>query len=60
MGYSGEALSAHVMVASGDSSQPVIGLRSPGGRILRHGDGVTAGIGYLGRPFRPRRIDRRP
>ena len=30
MGYSGEVLSAHVMLASGDSNQPVIGLRSPG------------------------------
>jgi hypothetical protein len=48
MGYSGEVLSAHVMVASGDSSHSVIGLRSPGGRILRRGDGVTAGVGYWG------------
>ena len=30
------------------SNDPVIGLRSPGGRILRHGDGVTAGVGYWG------------
>ena len=48
MGYSGEALSTHVMLASGDSNQPVVGLRSAGGRILRHGDGVTAAIGYWG------------
>ena len=48
MGYSGEVLSAHVMFASGNSHDPVIGLRSPGGRILRHGDGVTAGVGYWG------------
>ncbi len=48
MGYAGEVLSAHVMLASGDASAPVIGLRSPQGRILRRGDGVTAGIGYSG------------
>ncbi len=48
MGYAGEVLSAHVMLASGDSNDPVIGLRSPGGRVLRRGDGVTAGIGYWG------------
>ncbi len=48
MGYSGEVLSAHVMVASGDSGHPVIGLRSPGGRVIRRGDGVTAAIGFWG------------
>jgi hypothetical protein len=48
MGYSGEVLSAHVMVASGDSHEPVIGLRSPGSRIANRGDGVTAGVGYWG------------
>jgi hypothetical protein len=37
-----------VMYATGDSSQPVIGLRSPGGRIANRGDGVTAGIGFWG------------
>ena len=41
MGYAGEVLSAHVMFATGDSRQPVIGLRSPGGRIANRGDGVT-------------------
>ena len=48
MGYSGEVLSAHVMYATGDSSEPVIGLRSPRGRIANRGDGVTAGIGFWG------------
>ena len=48
MGYSGEVLSAHVMYATGDSGQPVIGLRSPGSRIANRGDGVTAGVGYWG------------
>jgi hypothetical protein len=48
MGYAGEVLSAHVMYATGDSSDPVIGLRSPAGRIANRGDGVTAGIGFWG------------
>jgi hypothetical protein len=48
MGYAGEVLSAHIMYATGDSRQPVIGLRSPGGRIANRGDGVTVGIGYWG------------
>jgi len=48
MGYAGEALSAHVMYATGDSSHPVIGLRSPMSRIIQRGDGVTAGVGFWG------------
>ena len=48
MGYAGEVLSAHVMYATGDSSHPMIGLRSPGGRIANRGDGVTAGVGFWG------------
>jgi Creatinase/Prolidase N-terminal domain len=48
MGYAGEVLSAHVMYATGDASDPVVGLRSPGGRIANRGDGVTAGVGFWG------------
>ena len=48
MGYAGEVLSAHVMYATGDASHPVVGLRSPGGRIANRGDGVTAGVGFWG------------
>ena len=48
MGYAGEVLSAHMMYATGDSSDPVIGLRSPGSRIANRGDGVTAGVGFWG------------
>jgi hypothetical protein len=48
MGYAGEALSAHMMYATGDSSHPVIGLRSPMSRIIQRGDGVTAGVGFWG------------
>ena len=48
MGYAGEVLSAHVMFATGDPRNEVIGLRSPGGRIVRRGDGVAAAIGFWG------------
>jgi hypothetical protein len=48
MGYAGEVLSAHVMYATGDSNDPVIGLRSPTSRVIRRGDGVTAGVGFWG------------
>jgi hypothetical protein len=48
MGYAGEALSVHMMYATGDSSHPVIGLRSPAGRIIRRGDGAATAIGYWG------------
>ncbi len=48
MGYAGEVLSAHVMYATGDSNDPVVGLRSPTSRVLRRGDGVTAGVGFWG------------
>ncbi len=48
MGYAGEVLTAHVMYATGDSSREVVGLRSPDGRTVKAGDGVTAGVGYWG------------
>ncbi len=48
MGYAGEVLTAHVMVTTGDARHGVIGMASPGGRIVRHGDGATAAIGYWG------------
>jgi hypothetical protein len=48
MGYAGEVLSAHVMYATGDAGRPVIGMRSPDGRIIKRGDGVTAAVGYWG------------
>ena len=48
MGYAGEVLTAHVMLASGDRNAPVIGMRSPGTRTMAHGDGVTSAIGYWG------------
>src|SRR5436309_5212700 len=45
MGYAGEPLSAHVMLASGEG---LVGLRSPSDRLLELGDPVTAAIGYWG------------
>ncbi len=48
MDYSGEVLSTHVMFATGNSSDPVVGLRSPGSRIANRGDGVTVGVGFWG------------
>ena len=48
MGYAGEVLTAHVMFASAGAGADVVGLRSPGGRILEAGDGVTAAVGYTG------------
>ena len=48
MGYAGEVLTAHVMYTTGDARDAVIGMRSPGGRIVKRGDGATAAIGYWG------------
>jgi hypothetical protein len=48
MGYCGEILSAHVMLTSGNANEPIVGMRSPGGRNLALGDGVTTAIGYWG------------
>ena len=48
MGYAGEVLTAHVMYATGDARHPVIGLRSPGGRIVGRGDGAATAIGFWG------------
>lgn len=48
MGYAGEPLSCHVMLASASPGSPVIGLRSPVGRKLSKGDGVTTAVGYWG------------
>jgi Xaa-Pro aminopeptidase len=46
MGYGGEPLSAHVMLASGPDC--AVGLRSPRGRRLERGDGVTTAVGLWG------------
>jgi len=48
MGYAGEPLSMHPIVATGAPGQPINGLRSPGGRQVAIGDGISCGIGYWG------------
>jgi hypothetical protein len=48
MGYAGEALSCHTMFASASGGAPVVGLRSPTGRVMNPGDGVTTAVGYWG------------
>ncbi len=48
MRYTGEPLNVHTMFASAPAGEPVIGLRSPTGRRLKRGDGVTAALGFWG------------
>jgi len=48
LGYAGEPLSMHPIVASGGPGQPINGLRSPSGRPVAIGDGISCGIGYWG------------
>lgn len=48
MGYAGEPMSCHFMLTSSGATGPVIGLSSPSGRTLRHGDGITTAVGYWG------------
>jgi Xaa-Pro aminopeptidase len=48
MGFAGEPMTCHAMLTSGSVAAPVVGMRSPGGRRLQRGDGITAAIGYWG------------
>ncbi len=49
MGYQGDPFSCHMMMVSGSKADaPIVGLRSPTGRTLAHGDGVTSAVGYWG------------
>jgi hypothetical protein len=48
MGYAGEPLSMHPIVASTAPGNAINGLRSPSGRQIAIGDGVTCGVGYWG------------
>lgn len=48
MGYAGEELSCHVMLASASPGAPLVGLRSPNGRTIRRGDGISTAVGYWG------------
>jgi len=46
MGYGGDPFTAHFMFASGKGE--IIGLRSPTGRYIELGDGITIAIGFRG------------
>ncbi|MFN8594353.1 MAG: M24 family metallopeptidase [Thermomicrobiales bacterium] len=48
MGYAAEPASIHPIVASGAPGEAINGLRSPSGRVIHRGDGVTCGVGYWG------------
>jgi hypothetical protein len=48
MKYEGEPFNAHLMLASGDASSPVVGLRSPTARMLKRNDGIVGAIGLWG------------
>lgn len=49
MGYRGEPLNVHTMLASGDAAAgAVIGLASPGWRQIAKGDGVSTAVGMWG------------
>jgi hypothetical protein len=48
MTYQGEPFNVHLMLASGDASSPVVGLRSPGTRKLERGDGIVGAVGLWG------------
>ena len=47
-GWAGEPVSMHPIVASGGPGDDINGLRSPGGRKIAAGDGISCGIGYWG------------
>lgn len=48
MGYAGEVLTAHMMMASASAGSPVVGLRSATDRVMVPGDGVTTAVSYWG------------
>jgi hypothetical protein len=48
MGYAGEPLTCHPMLATSGPDRPVIGLSSPSSRIPQKGDGASTAIGYWG------------
>lgn len=48
LGYEGDPLNVHTMFASASPGEEIIGLRSPTGRRLRKGDGVTTALGFRG------------
>ncbi len=48
MGYAGEPMNCHPMLATSGPSAPVVGLRSPTARVPARGDGITTAVSYWG------------
>ena len=48
LGYAGEPLSCHTMLNSAAAPDTVVGLSSPGARVIGKGDGITTAVGYWG------------
>lgn len=48
MGYAGEPMNCHPMLATSGPSAPVIGLRSPTARVPGRGDGATTAVSFWG------------
>ncbi|MEO6062783.1 MAG: M24 family metallopeptidase [Thermoflexales bacterium] len=46
--HGGQPYSCHPMLTSAGTDEPVIGLRSPGARVLGNGDGMSTAVGYWG------------
>ncbi len=46
--HTGAPYACHPMLTAAGPDEPLIGLRSPGDRILRYGDGVSCAAGYWG------------
>lgn len=46
--YGGLPYSCHPMLNSAGPDEAVVGLRSPGARVLRYGDGMSTAVGYWG------------
>lgn len=48
MGYAGDPLNVHTMLATSPPGEGIIGLRSPTARRPQRGDGITTAIGFIG------------
>ncbi|MEI7771367.1 MAG: M24 family metallopeptidase, partial [Chloroflexales bacterium] len=48
MGYQGDPLSCHTMLSAAGGGEPLVGLRSPGDRVLAEGDAITTALGLQG------------
>ncbi len=46
--HTGAPYACHPMLTAAGPDEPLIGLRSPGDRLLRYGDGVSCAVGYWG------------